>query len=112
MRTKYTCPFLMSIAYWVYKVWLFRAYRVFWKTPSEEGYGAYIVVQPRGKEGGWQLSCPFPKWMIFTEMKIRRACLTIYCHFRHPVGTFKHYQWRFGMRKARLISKAKQHGSF
>lgn len=68
-HTKYTCPFLMSVALWIYRFKLRRTHNVYWKKDSDGIW--YIVYRQRGKEGGFQLSCPFPRWMILTEHRIR-----------------------------------------
>ena len=83
-RTKYTCPTLMGVAKWLYKIRLWRTHDVFWKVPSEEGYGAFVVAHQKGKQHGYELSCPFPEWAIFTEMRIRRFFLVTYAWIRYP----------------------------
>ena len=57
--------------------------------PSEEGYGAYVVAQPKGKQGGYELSCPFPEWAIFTEIRIRRFFFITYAWIRYPRKMWK-----------------------
>ena len=84
-RTRYTCPFLMHIALYLYKVKLWRTHNVFWKVPTDGSYGAYVVAQPRGKQGGFQVGCPFPRWATFTEIHIRRFCLACYAWVRFPI---------------------------
>ena len=98
-RTRYTCPFLMHIAHYFYKIKLWRTHVVYWKVPTDGSYGAYVVAQPRGKQGGFQVSCPFPRWAIFTEMRIRRFCLGCYAWVRFPKKMWQHEVWKHNTRK-------------
>ena len=71
-RTAYTCPFLMVITGWICKMWLWRTYKVFWKSYDEEGYGDRLMKKKNTwSHGGMEVSCLFPKWMILTEHHIR-----------------------------------------
>lgn len=107
-KTRYTCPFLMHIALYLYKVKLWKTHRVYWKSPSDGRGGAYVVAQPRGKKGGWQLSCPFPKWMTTTEMRIRSTCLYLISWVRFPRQMLQHQKWKFETRKKQLAYEAKK----
>lgn len=69
--TKYTCPFLMNISLWIYRIKLRKTHIVYWKQESGDNGSWYIRVQPKGRKGGWQASCPFPNWMIRLEYKFR-----------------------------------------
>lgn len=109
-KTKYTCPTLMRIGKYLYQWKLRKTHRVYWKhsTPEPDRPAVwYVVAQPHGRKGGFQVSVPFPRWMIRTEMWIRRTCLSIYVHFRHPLKKWEHYKWMYNVRKKRLISKGR-----
>lgn len=93
-RTRYTCPFLMHIALYLYKIKLWKTHRVYWKTPTDGRGGAYVIAQPRGRKGGYQVPCPFPRWMIHTEMRITRFCLSVTAWIRHPRKMWQHQVWK------------------
>ena len=98
-KTKYVCPFLMHIACYLYKVKLWKTHQVYWKMPTDGRGGAYVVAQPRGKQGGYQVSCPFPKWMALTEMWVRRFGVHITAWVRHPHKMWNHQIWKYQIRK-------------
>ena len=81
-RWRYTCPTLMFIAYFYAKIKLRKSHTI----TCEESDGVYrFVVRPHGYNHGWELSCPFPRWLIFAEMRMRRFCLYVYRCFRFPL---------------------------
>ena len=82
-KLHYTCPTLMAFAGLYAKIRLFRTHIVRWKYP-EDGC-AYILVSPRSSPGyGWQLSCPYPRWMILSEIYLRRCGFYLSMWFKHP----------------------------
>ena len=106
-KTRYTCPFLMHIALYLYKVKLWKTHKVFWKYPTDGRGGAYVLAQPRGKVGGYQLSCPFPNWAILTELRIRRSYLYLYGWVRFPREMFRHQAVKYNIRKKQLAWETK-----
>ena len=72
-RTKYTCPVLMMLSMWYYRA---LGHDCRWY-PEDEDYGAYIAIR-QGRDGGYLPRCIFPKWMILTELKIRRVTFHVF----------------------------------
>ena len=82
-RTKYTCPFLMTLSMWYWRLALGRDYTVKWQVPSDNAYGAYITAQRKDwKHGGYEIRCVFPRWMVMFEYKIRNLCFQLYGRFK------------------------------
>ena len=85
MKTRYTCPMLMHIAKFVYQFKLRKTHDVYWSIPHDvEISGKYVVARRKGKGGGWQVRCPFPKCLIHAEINMRNRIRKIRGYFYRP----------------------------
>ena len=93
-KTRYTCPFLMCVARWYYKIKLWRTHDVFWNTPPD-GKPSYVLARLKGKStGGFQMGCPFPNWTISAEMCIRHFFLVLSAWIQYPDKMYESYKKR------------------